>query len=76
MFGGLKGVFYNDAFQGSIMFIGMIVLLVVTYSKLGGVTTAHQALSDLTALVPEGLAAQGHVAGPQCLPWARNSGGW
>ncbi len=47
--GGLKGVMYTDALQGSIMFIGMIVLLVVTYDKLGGVTAAHEGLAKLAA---------------------------
>jgi solute:Na+ symporter, SSS family len=45
--GGLKGVMYTDAFQGIIMFIGMAFLLVFTYVKLGGITSAH---SQLTAL--------------------------
>lgn len=59
--GGLKGVFYNDALQGSIMFIGMLVLIIVTYSKLGGITTAHQALTSLANSVPESLQAKGHL---------------
>ncbi|MEW6697621.1 MAG: sodium:solute symporter family protein [Bacillota bacterium] len=59
--GGLKGVFYNDAFQGTIMFAGMLALITITYSKLGGIATAHKALSDLSAKVPEGLAAKGHL---------------
>ncbi len=45
--GGLKGVMYTDALQGSIMFIGMVVLLVWTYVSLGGVTEAHQQLQQL-----------------------------
>ncbi len=60
LFGGLKGVMYADAFQGSVMFIGMALLLIFTYVKLGGVTEAHSALS---ALKPEALAlfgARGH----------------
>lgn len=61
MIGGLKGVFYTDALQGTIMVIGMIILLVYTYVNLGGVTTAHQALTNLGSLVPEGLAAKGHM---------------
>ena len=58
--GGLKGVMYTEALQGSIMFISMFFLLVVTYYKLGGVTAAHQALTNMAALVPDNLAAQGH----------------
>ncbi len=58
--GGLKGVMYSDALQGSIMFIGMLTLLLFTYGKLGGVTTAHRKLSDLSSLVPGTLQAIGH----------------
>jgi len=58
--GGIKGVMYTDAMQGVIMFVGMIFLLVVTYSKLGGVTAAHEALSNISNLVPENLQAIGH----------------
>lgn len=47
IFGGLKGVMYSDAFQGVLMLVGMIVLLVTVYSQLGGITAAHQALTDL-----------------------------
>ncbi len=57
--GGLKGVMYTDAFQGTIMFIGMIILLIYTYSVLGGVVNAHQALTEMT--VPPPLAAGGHM---------------
>lgn len=45
--GGLKGVMYTDAFQGFIMFIGMTFLLIFAYSKLGGIGSAHQQLTDL-----------------------------
>ncbi len=45
--GGLKGVMYTDAFQGLIMFFSMAVLLFVAYSNLGGVTSAHQQLTNL-----------------------------
>lgn len=56
--GGLKGVMYTDAFQGTVMFLGMFILIIYTYHTLGGVTNAHQALTDLQ--VPPPLAAQGH----------------
>lgn len=46
-FGGLKGVMYSDAFQGTVMFVGMSILIVAIYSKLGGVTAAHQKLTEL-----------------------------
>ncbi|MGD2173806.1 MAG: sodium:solute symporter family protein [Candidatus Brocadiaceae bacterium] len=58
--GGLKGVMYTDALQGSIMFLGMVILLVFTYVKLGGVTDAHRELTSLSDLVPGNLAAIGH----------------
>jgi SSS family solute:Na+ symporter len=58
--GGLKGVMYTDAFQGTIMLIMMIVLLVYTYALAGGVIPAHQFLADMTYLVPEKLTKLGH----------------
>ena len=58
--GGIKGVMLTDALQGAIMLVGMIVLLLVTYIKLGGFCEAHQALTDLTPQVPKALAALGH----------------
>jgi len=45
--GGLKGVMYTDALQGSIMFVGMIVLLIGTYAMVGGVTEGHEKLTEL-----------------------------
>jgi len=59
MYGGLIAVMYTDAFQGAIMLIGMIVLLVLTYVYLGGVTAANSALSAMADLVPSTLSAQG-----------------
>ncbi|HOW35648.1 MAG TPA: sodium:solute symporter family protein [Candidatus Omnitrophota bacterium] len=59
--GGLKGVMYTDALQGAIMFVGMMILLVMTYTKLGGVVAAHQALGAMAAQVPEKLIAIGHM---------------
>ena len=58
--GGIKGVMYADAFQGSIMFLGMSFLLILTYYKLGGVTQAHSALAEMAPMVPEKLQAIGH----------------
>lgn len=58
--GGLKGVMYSDALQGSIMFVGMLTLLLFTYGRLGGLTKAHDALTDLAPLVPGSLQAIGH----------------
>ncbi|MFO7536197.1 MAG: sodium:solute symporter family protein [Kiritimatiellia bacterium] len=58
--GGLKGVMLTDALQGAIMLVGMLILLFVTYHTLGGVTPAHQALTDMTDSVPKPLVAMGH----------------
>ena len=46
-FGGMKGVMYSDAFQGSLMFIGMAILLVSVYGGLGGISEAHRKLTEL-----------------------------
>ncbi len=46
-FGGLKGIMFADAFQGGIMFIGMLFLLVFTYKNLGGISSAHHQLTDM-----------------------------
>jgi SSS family solute:Na+ symporter len=48
--GGLKGVMYTDALQGAIMFFGMLILVIFTYSSFGGVTSAHQQLTDMNKL--------------------------
>jgi SSS family solute:Na+ symporter len=59
-FGGIIAVMYNDALQGAIMLIGMVILLALTYSLLGGIEVAHADLTALTSQVPGGLAAIGH----------------
>ncbi len=59
--GGLKAVMYTDAFQGSIMFSGLLILLVATYYKLGGITVAHQRLSDMKDLAVKYFGAKGHT---------------
>ncbi|ADC61533.1 sodium:solute symporter family protein [Allochromatium vinosum] len=58
--GGIKAVMYTDTFQGFVMVLAMIFLLVFTYSSLGGVTEAHQYLTDMEAMVPAPLAQIGH----------------
>lgn len=58
--GGLKGVMYTDALQAGVMVTGMVILIVLTYVKLGGVTQAHEALAALTPEVPDKLKAIGH----------------
>ncbi|MCQ1535750.1 sodium:solute symporter family protein [Methanosarcina sp. KYL-1] len=59
--GGLIAVMYTDALQGALMFVGMGILAVLTYSKLGGITEAHRLLTDMAPLVPETLAKGGHL---------------
>jgi SSS family solute:Na+ symporter len=59
-YGGLKGVMYTDALQGVIMFLGMIILVIYTYAKVGGFIGGHQALSSLKDLAPPTLTAIGH----------------
>lgn len=71
--GGLKGVMFTDAFQGSVMFIGMTILLGYTFVRLGGFTAAHQALTDLP--VPPSMAAQGHQ-GWTAMPAAGSAYWW
>jgi SSS family solute:Na+ symporter len=58
--GGLLSVMYVDAMQATLMLLGMGILLFYTYSSLGGIVGAHQALTDMANLVPAALAAQGH----------------
>lgn len=58
--GGLKAVMYTDAFCAAVMMIGMIVLLTGTYRVVGGIVPGHQALTALSNLVPDKLAAMGH----------------
>jgi len=58
--GGLKGVMYTDALQGSIMFIGMLAILVLTYAKLGGIIDAHESLSSFTEVAVSAMGAKGH----------------
>jgi len=59
--GGLRAVMYTDAFQGTIMAAMMLILMVTTYSLLGGVTEAHQALTDMVNLMPEKLIKGGMI---------------
>ncbi len=58
--GGLKGVMYTDALQGSLMFFGMLVLLVSIYARLGGIVDAHTALTNIADMVPDNLKSIGH----------------
>lgn len=58
--GGLKGVMYTDAMQGGIMFLGMVLLIVLTYGKLGGVAEAHERLTSLAPRALEVFGKAGH----------------
>ena len=58
-FGGIRGVMYTDALQGTIMVVAMIFLLVYTYWLLGGVTTANTALAGMSNLYPAETMATG-----------------
>jgi len=75
IWGGLRGVMYTDAMQGTIMFAGMIILLFITYSHLGGIIPAHQALTDMASLVPAKFAAMGH-AGWTVMPVLGSTWWW
>lgn len=59
VFGGLIAVMYTDAFQGTIMLIGMTILLALTLVIVGGWTAGATALTNMADLVPKALASQG-----------------
>lgn len=51
---------YTDALQGAIMIFGMAVLVIFTFTVLGGITEANQSLTDMADMVPASLQAIGH----------------
>ena len=57
--GGLRAVMYTDAFQGTLMIVGMTIILIITIGLLGGIESANQQLTDLAPQVPAKLASQG-----------------
>ncbi len=59
-FGGLKGVLYTDALQGSIMVVGMLFLLIWAYASVGGVMQGHTDLTAMKTQVFAGFKAIGH----------------
>ena len=63
IFGGIRGVMYTDALQGSIMFFGMIFLVITIYWMLGGVVDANQALTNLVNVVPANATAAATATG-------------
>jgi SSS family solute:Na+ symporter len=67
VFGGLIAVMYTDAFQGTIMLIGMTLLLALTLVAVGGFSAGSAALTGMANLVPKTLADQG-MAGWTVMP--------
>lgn len=63
VFGGIRGVMYTDALQGSIMFIGMIILLGAIYWLTGGIVDGNQALTNLINVVPANATAAATATG-------------
>ena len=63
VFGGIRGVMYTDALQGTIMFIGMVILLGAIYWLTGGITTGNQALTNLIHQVPTNATATAAATG-------------
>lgn len=61
VYGGIIAVMYNDAFQAAIMFAGMVVILLVTFSYFGGVSIANTSLAELWGQV--GNTASGTLPG-------------
>ncbi len=59
VFGGIRGVMYTDALQGTIMFFGMAFLLIATYWLFGGVVHANELLSGMASMVPAQAAVTG-----------------
>jgi SSS family solute:Na+ symporter len=59
--GGLIAVMYTNSLHAIVMFAGMALLLIFTYSLLGGVVHANESLTAMAPLVPGDLVAQGHT---------------
>jgi SSS family solute:Na+ symporter len=59
LFGGIRGVMYTDALQGTIMVVAMVFLLVFVYWLLGGISTANTALTNMVNLYPADAIATG-----------------
>lgn len=60
VFGGLKGVLYTDAMQGTVMMVGLLAILYCTYSGLGGIVAAHEKLTALAPAAVEVFGKDGH----------------
>ena len=59
-YGGLKGVLYTDTFQGTIMTLGMVTLIVGAYWVLGGIGKGHADLAAMKDQTFAGFKAIGH----------------
>lgn len=57
--GGLRGVLYTEAMQGSIMLFGILILVIAVLNKVGGPV---QGIIDLAALAPTAQANQGFTS--------------
>lgn len=57
IFGGIRGVLYTDALQGTIMFVVMAILLGAIYWMTGGIVEGNLALTNLVNVVPPELTA-------------------
>jgi len=62
VYGGIIAVMYNDAFQAFIMFVGMVVILLVTWAYTGGITAGNEMLDSLWD------ARMGDIAGMGVAP--------
>lgn len=63
IFGGIRGVMYTDALQGSIMFGGMVILLGAIYWLTGGVVEGNTALTNLINVIPANATAKAAATG-------------
>ncbi|OPY34193.1 MAG: sodium/panthothenate symporter [Methanomassiliicoccales archaeon PtaU1.Bin124] len=63
IFGGLRAVMYTDALQGALMIFGMIAIMVITISLIGGVDHGNQSLTDMASLHPTGITSTGNYNG-------------
>ncbi|RLI81188.1 sodium:solute symporter family protein [Archaeoglobales archaeon] len=63
VYGGIIAVIYTDAFQGVIMLVSMIFLLISTYALFGGIIPAHEALTSYNSLAVEMFSGKipGHL---------------
>lgn len=69
IFGGLRGVMYTDALQGTLMFFGMLALLIVTFVKVGGFFNGLESLAGLADQIPEGLKSAGITSWTHAPTW-------